>query len=126
MKGLRIMEFKGISRTFSTVGEKQYETIGAFWDEMSGIYGRENLRGLGYNWTETSIEYVIGLIDGNMEGSNINVILPDDEWECVNGRTEELGEIYTKIYKDGALKYEIEMFDDVGNCKIWFYRESIG
>ena len=49
MKGLRIMEFKGISRTFSTVGEKQYETIGAFWDEMSGIYGRENLRGLGYN-----------------------------------------------------------------------------
>ena len=43
------MEFKGIGRTFSTVGEKQYETIGAFWDEMSGIYGRENLRGLGYN-----------------------------------------------------------------------------
>ncbi len=126
MKGLRIMEFKGISRTFSTVGEKQYETIGAFWDEMSGIYGRENLRGLGYNWTETSIEYVIGLIDGDMEGSNINVILPDEKWECVSGRTEELGEIYTKIYKDGALKYEIEMFDDVGNCKIWFYRESIG
>lgn len=36
------MEFKGISRTFSTIDEKQYETIGAFWDEMSGIYGREN------------------------------------------------------------------------------------
>ena len=71
------MEFKGISKTFSTVGEKQYETIGEFWNEMSGIYGRENLRGLGYNWTENSIEYVIGLIDCDIEGSNINVILPD-------------------------------------------------
>lgn len=60
------MEFKGISKTFSTVGEKQYESIGAFWDEMSEIYGR--------------------------------------------------------VYQDGPLKYEIEMFDDAGNCKIMFYR----
>ena len=28
---------------------------------MSEKYGRENLRGLGYNWTDTTIEYVIGL-----------------------------------------------------------------
>ena len=49
---------------------------------MSGIYGRKNLRGLGYNWTETSIEYVIGLIDGNIEGSNITVTLPDDDGNC--------------------------------------------
>ena len=116
------MEFKGISKTFSTVGEKQYETIGEFWNEMSGIYGRGNLRGLGYNWIENSIEYVIGLIDGDIEGSNINVILPDAGWECVSGSTEELGEIYTTIYKDGPLKYEIEMFDDDGNYKIMFYR----
>lgn len=116
------MEFKGISRTFSTVDEKQYETIGVFWDEMAGIYGREKLRGLGYNWAETSIEYVIGLIDGDIEGSNLDVILPDDGWECVSGKTEELGEIYTAIYKNGPLKYEIEMFDDDGNCKIMFCR----
>lgn len=116
------MEFKGISRTFSTVGEKQYETIGAFWDELSGIYGRENLRGLGYNWTDTSIEYVIGLITGDIDGQNVSVTLPDDGWKCVCGRTEKLGEIYNDIYKDGPLKYEIEMFDDAGNCKIEFYR----
>lgn len=116
------MEFKGISRTFSTIGEQQYETIGAFWAEMSGIYGRENLRGLGYNWTETSIDYVIGLIDGDIEGSNIDVILPDDGWKCVRGRTEDLGQIYDVIYRDGPLTYEIEMFDDDGNCKIMFYR----
>ncbi len=116
------MEFKGIGRTFSTVDAKQYETIGGFWDELSGIYGRKNLRGLGYNWTETSIEYVIGLISGDIEESNINIILPDDGWKYVSGRTEELAEIYSSIYKDGPLKYEIEMFDDEGNCRIMFYR----
>lgn len=116
------MEFKGVSRTFSTIGEKQYEAIGKFWNEMSEAYGRKNLRGLGYNWTETSIEYVIGLIVDDIEESNVSIILPDDGWECVNGRTEELAEIYSDIYKNGALKYEIEMFDDNGNCKIMFYR----
>ena len=116
------MEFKGISKTFSTIGEKQYETIGAFWDELAKKYGRKNLRGLGYNWTETSIEYVIGLISGDIEDCNVNVILPDEGWKCVNGRTENLDEIYSEIYKDGSLKYEIEMFDDDGNCKIEFYR----
>lgn len=89
---------------------------------MSGIYGRDNLRGLGYNWTEASIEYVIGLIDGDIDGSNITVTLPDDGWDFISGRTEELAEIYRSIYKDGPLKYEIEMFDDNGNCKIMFYR----
>lgn len=125
MGGHRNMKFRGISRTFSTVGEKQYETIGAFWDELSGVYGRENLRGLGYHWTETSIAYAIGLIDGDIEGSNTEVTLPDDQWECVSGRTEQLGEIYTGIYRDGPLQYEIEMFDDEGNCKILYYRESM-
>ena len=116
------MEFKGISRTFSTVDEKQYETIGEFWNEMSGIYGREKLRGLGWNWTEASIEYVIGLIDGEVDGSNFITVLPDDGWNCISGRTEELAELYDRIYIDGPLKYEIEMFDDNGNCKIMFYR----
>jgi len=116
------MEFKGISKTFSTVGEKQYETIGAFWDEMSRIYGREKLRGLGYNWTETSIEYVIGLIDGDIEGFNITVILPDEGWISVSGRTGKLGEMYGEIYKDGPLLYEIEMFDDEGKCMVMYRR----
>ena len=116
------MEFKGISRVFSTVGEQQYDTIGLFWDELSALYGRENLRGLGYNWTKTSIEYVIGLITGEIDGWNACVTLPEDGWTRVKGRTEDLGEIYDNIYQDGALKYEIEMFDDSGNCVIDFVR----
>ena len=54
------MLFKGIGRTFSTENDQQYETIGAFWDELAAKYGRVNLQGLGYGWKERSIEYVIG------------------------------------------------------------------
>ncbi len=116
------MEFTGISRTFSTVGEQQYQTIGAFWDEMSARYGLENLRGLGYNWTETTIEYVIGLKEGIIEGADCTVQLPDTDWVTVSGKTAELGKIYDEIYKDGALAHEIETFDESGGCAIIYRR----
>lgn len=116
------MEFKGISRVFSTVGERQYHTIGAFWDELSKRYGRENLRGLGHNWTDTSIEYVIGLIDGEIDGWNASVSLPEDGWKRVEGKTEDLAKLYREIYKDGPLSAEIERFDDEGNCIVDFVR----
>lgn len=48
--------------------------------------------------------------------------MPDDGWECISGRMEELAEIYNSIYNDGPLKYEIEMFDDDGNRRIMFFR----
>ena len=116
------MIFKGIGRTFSTVGEKQYETIGAFWDELSAKYGLENLRGLGYGWTESSIEYAIGLKNGIIDGADIEITLPDDDWTTVTGRTEKLGELYDEIYKDGTLTFEIETFDNNGDCMIKYYR----
>ena len=40
------MLFKGISKEFSLLKEDQYNTIGAFWDEMSLLYGLENLQGV--------------------------------------------------------------------------------
>ena len=120
--GRTAMRFKGISRIFSTVNEKQYETIGEFWDEMSGKYGLENLRGLGYNWTGNSIEYVIGLKEGIIDQADCEVVLPDDGWETVCGRTDDLGQIYSRIYADGGLAYEIETFTDAGNCMISFIR----
>ena len=116
------MIFTGIGRTFSTIGEMQYETIGAFWDELAAKYGRDKLRGLGYGWTDTEIKYVIGLKDGKPEGSDTEITLPDAGWVTVTGRTEELGEIYREIYKDGNLEYEIEMFDDNGNCRVMYIR----
>ena len=64
------MKFIGIRRVFSTQNEVQYTTIGAFWDEMSKIYGIEKLMGLGCNWTDNSIEYVMALKQGIIENAN--------------------------------------------------------
>ena len=116
------MLFKGIGRTFSTENDCQFETIGAFWDEHAAKYGRENLQGLGYGWTERSIEYVIGLIDGKIVGADRTVELPDTGWVTVRGKTADLGEIYEKIYQEGRLKYEIERFTDSGDCEIMYCR----
>ena len=116
------MKFTGISKVFSTVDEKQYVTIGAFWDEMAARYSRSNLKWLGYHWSDDSIEYVIGLKDGVIDGTNCEVSLPDEGWQTVCGKTKNLGELYSEIYKEDVLQYEIEMFDDEGNCQIMYYR----
>lgn len=108
------MIFNGISKTYSTIGNRQFSSIGRFWDKMAAKYGRENLRGLGYNWTDTTIEYVIGLRKGTIPEANCNVELPDIGWTCREGRTDELNIIYSLIYMDGPLKYEIETFDETG------------
>ena len=116
------MLFTGIGRTFSTENDHQFETIGAFWDELAAKYGRENLQGLGYGWTERSIEYVIGLTGGEIGGADRAVELPDTGWVMVRGKTADLGEIYERIYQEGRLKYEIERFTDSGDCEIMYYR----
>lgn len=111
------MEFVGLSKVFSTLQEGQYEAIGAFWDAMSAQFGRENLRGLGYNWTENTITYVIGLKEGFLPpdaaypgASYESIRLPDSGWLTVTGRTEDLPRLYARIYADGPLAFEIEQF----------------
>lgn len=116
------MIFEGIGRTFSTVHEQQYRTIGAFWDELTAVYGLENLQGLGCGWTENTIEYVIGLKDGIIPGADRRVTLPDEGWTRVLGRTDALPRIYDEIYRDGPLKYEIERFTESGGCEILYVR----
>ncbi len=71
------MLFKGIGRTFSTENDRQYETIGAFWDELAAKHGRVDLQGLGYGWKERTIEYAIGLIDREIDGADRAVKLPN-------------------------------------------------
>ena len=116
------MVFHGISKVFSTENAQQYEAIGKFWDELSQRYGRSNLRGLGYNWTADSIEYVIGLKEGIIPEANCSVDLPDAGWVVVYGRTSNLSEIYDEIYQQGVLLFEIEAFDDNGSCRIMYHR----
>ena len=116
------MKFVGISKVFSTVDNQQFKTIGAFWDDLSEKYGRSKLRGLGYNWTEDSIEYVIGLKEGEIEHANCSVSLPDEGWAAVQGKTADLGKLYEQIYSSGVLRYEIETFSDHDECEIKYYR----
>ena len=116
------MIFRGISREFSLLNEDQYNTIGAFWDEMAKIYGLENLAGLGYLWDRDVIYYAIGLKNGDIPGYNFTIELPDGGWTVVFGMTDELQDIYRKIYNDGRLKYEIETFTTDGRCQIKYYR----
>ena len=116
------MHFYGISRVFSTKNEEQYGTIGAFWEEMSAQYGIENLLGMGYQWTEDTISYAIGLKKGSIEDYDVEIWLPAEGWKTVKGRTEKLGQMYDSIYRDGSLTYELETFSSDGECEICFYR----
>lgn len=116
------MTFIGISRDFDLTDEKQYETIGQFWDEMTLLYGLENLRGLGYSWRGSTISYAIGLKQGSITDYNVEISLPDNGWTTVNGHTYALKDIYDSIYKDGRLEYEIEVFNEDGTCEISYCR----
>lgn len=126
------MVFRGFSRRFSTKNGEQFEAIGEYWDRMAALYGRDNLRGLGYDWTADSIAYVIGL------GSNARfdldeadaelcwkeVPLPDTGWVAYTGRTDSLDALYDEIYRDGALTYEIEECAEDGSCTIRVTRDQ--
>ena len=117
------MVFCGISRDYSVTGDGQYETIGRFWEEMSRLYGMENLMGLGYHWENDTLSYAIGLKEGEIRGWNVRIPLPDAGWVTVTGETERLKEVYEEIYKGGSLRFEIETFYENGSCEIRCYRE---
>ncbi len=118
------MIFVGIAKEFNLANEQQYDTIGQFWDALAIQYGLENLQGLGYCWKDNKISYAIGLKDGCILGCNLRIELPDIGWVTVNGKTDDLKHLYDKIYKGGALQYEIETFDEDGNCEIRYYRAA--
>lgn len=122
-RGMSVI-FEGISKVFSLAGEQQYETIGQFWDEIAVLYGLENLQGLGYNWKGNKMSYAIGLKTGCIEGCNVRVELPEHGWVRAVGKTDDLKQLYDEIYRDGPLEFEIETFDENGDCQILFYRKT--
>lgn len=118
------MIFEGISKIFALTNEEQYDTIGAFWDELAELYGLENLQGLGYEWRGAQMSYAIGLKNGRIPNANVSVALPDEGWVRAEGKTAKLKELYDEIYKDGALTFEIETFFENGKCQIDYYRKT--
>lgn len=122
------MVFIGVSKRFCTVDGRQYDDIGAFWDQMAALYGRCKLRGLGWNWHNNGFDYAIGLCSNEPiivpDGfSRCEIQLPDTGWQHTCGRTDALDEVYCRIYLAGALTFEIERFDDAGNCRISYWRK---
>ena len=131
-KGGADMVFKGLGRVFSTKNSEQYDTIGFFWDEMSAVFGRENLQGLGYGWGPDSIRYVIGLKEGELPqdfpksfGEYVSVELPDEGWIVYAGKTDDLDRLYDEIYQNGPLTFEIETFSNDGNCRVLINRTPL-
>lgn len=133
-KGVNIVKFQGVLVRFDCTDGKQYKAIGEFWDFMSGLFPKEQLKGLGLNWMNDSFDYVIGDFEGRFDYSlpmicqayptseNVVVSLPDDGWITYTGKLENIARIYETIYRDGVLDYEIEAFDTEGNCRISILR----
>lgn len=126
------MLFCGYACVFSTKNDAQYGSIGRFWEEMSALYGMEELLGLGFHWTEDTIEYVIGKKDGSRPEKGCTgagavykeIELPETGWCTVLGRTEALSQLYEGIYADGVLTEEIEEFFQDGSCRIRYRRAA--
>lgn len=63
-------------------------TIEKFLDEMSEIYGLENLQGLGYDWRGNAITYAVELKAGDIPNHNLTIELLDDNLVIVDGLTD--------------------------------------
>ena len=127
------MFFTGVKIRFNCKNNQQYKDIGDFWKYMGDSYPARALKGVGYNWSNDSFDYIIG--DFETQNFDINKIrehfpaaeiteinLPDKGWKNYTGKTQKLSKLYDEIYKDGALDYEIEEFFQNGDCKVSIYR----
>lgn len=122
------MVIKGICFSVSTINDNQYELLGDLWDLLAKHYGRENLQGIGFNWTDKKMDYAISCVNEEIDielvkeivgsASYRDILLPDGSWEDYQGKTARLALLYDEIYAKGAPTYEIETFDDEGNCYI--------
>ena len=128
------MKFTGVLRNFDCSNNKQFTDIGEFWDFMSKIVNKNELKGLGFNWKNNHLDYIIGdlkdkcdypmdLILNTYPNSKIvTVDLPNNGWEIHEGKIKDIKSIYEKIYEDGQLDYEIEEIDTKGNFKVSILR----
>lgn len=129
------MKFKGIKVTFSIENGRQYKDIAKFWEIMEKHFDVNRLSGLGFNWTDTTMDYAIGFRDNSMTRAELDKVkpyfsgaeyiiqlLPNKNWRKYKGHVSKIKEKYTKIWNAGAVKFEIETFDDEGNMKILIYR----
>lgn len=130
------MIIQGVEIVFSTENDGQYQMIGEFWDLLSRRFGRSKLRGLGYGWEKGWLKYLIGLESNETfpwedlsmpwgPAKQRRATVPDEGWLRRAGKTADLPRLYEEIYRDGPPTYEIERFDDEGNCEIFYTRREL-
>jgi len=125
------MIFKGIRIKVSCSNWEQIKILGEFWDEITSKIDINKLVGVGFGWDRDCFDYAIGLIDSfdeleiiknfNIDDSEyIEMNLPDIGWETRTGKISDIQRIYEEEFDcyNIKFKYEIERFDDKGNCKI--------
>ena len=128
------MIFNGIKIRFDCKNNQQYKTIGNFWEYMRSSYPNYILKGVGCNWHDDCMDYIIGDFSPSNHydmdvitkkyptAEYIEINLPDEGWRVYHCRLSELSKLYEEIYTDGVLKYEIEEMKLDGNCVISIIR----
>ena len=129
------MLIRGVQIRFDCKNGEQFENIGVFWDRMRALCPETVLSGVGFGWENDTLCYLIGtendvptdaaaLTDRFPEAKNAELLLPDDGWKRYTATADTLDVLYSEVYKDGPLTYEIERFDADGNAEILIFRKD--
>ena len=119
-------------KRWSTVGKGQYSEISAFWNIVEKYVHCSRLQGFGCDWTDTDFLYGIIFLDKEIPEECLNEVqntfpditveddypIPDNYEYTYEGETKNLDPLYDEIWSKGPLAYELEEFDDDGNCRI--------
>jgi len=132
------MLFKGFKIRVRCKDWEQVAYLDEYWDLFSFYVPKEDIIGLGMNWSDDYLyfDYVIGVINDesilnkikNIDFSKtkfmpeyVEIQLPNiEEWQSFKGKDENLKEIYESDIKcyDNPYDYELEYIDSKGNIEI--------
>lgn len=129
------MTLDGINVKVSIENKEQYDSLNQLWTILEQYYDCEDIFGLGYGWDNDSMNYLIGINRGMINenalkeikeefpsAENKRITVPTDGWKTYRGSTWELQDLYSIIWEEGEVIYELESFTNDGKCKILIYR----
>lgn len=139
------MLYKGYKIRVRCINWEQINTLDNYFDIFSSYVSKENLIGLGMNWSDDYLyfDYAIGVIDDEetlkkikeIDFSNtgfdvqyVEVILPYlDEWEAFKGKEKDIKRIYEEDINcyERPYDYELEYIDGKGNIEIKIHFKEI-
>ena len=132
------MKYKGYKIRVRCINWEQEEYLSSYWEYITQFVDKNNIVGLGMNWTEDDLyfDYALGVIEDDatlkliksvdftntrFEPKFIEVDLPViDEWITFKGTEDCLKEIYTDEIDcyNRKYDYELEYIDKNRNIEI--------